>query len=154
MPAKKPQTAGPKKEEVRPITTYSPPANQNGKPDLMSNILEIGVVSKTDNEFTATTTLRSGDRIAVRFVVDNIGTKQSGDWYFNASLPTFPSHIFSSGMQQNLEPGDRIEFIIGFDSIEKKDGNVVFINADPANSLNEIKEDNNIASTTISGVIF
>ena len=158
------------KSEVKPVTAPVPTAGQKtetlqlinpplpvkdvGKPDLAVKILETGVIDKVTNVFTATTSLRSVDRIAVRFSVENLGTKETNLWYFNAVLPTYPSHIYSASSQISFLPGDRIEFTLGFDSIEKKDGNLVIINADPANSISEASEDNNIARVIIDGVSF
>lgn len=152
-PIIKEKTAGQKTETLQLINPPAP-VKDIGKPDLAVKILEVGVIDKVTNVFTATTSLRSIDRIAVRFSVENLGTKETGSWYFNAVLPTYPSHIYSANSQVSLLPGDRIEFTLGFDSVEKKDGNVVVINTDPANSIFEASEDNNIARVTIDGVSF
>lgn len=161
VPEVKPEVkpvVGPKTETLQLINSPAP-VKDVGKPDLAVKVLEIGTIDKATNVFTATTTtttttLHSFDRIAVRFAVENLGTKETGSWRFNAVLPTYPSYIYSSESLVSLLPGDRIEFTLGFDSVEKKDGNVVIINADPANSIFEASEDNNIARVTIDGVIF
>ena len=124
-----------------------------GKSDLYSNIIAYGTLNN-NNEFTATTTLKSTDKIAVRFEIVNHGTIETGAWYFNAVLPTFPSHIFTSESQQSLKPGEKIVFTLGFNKVAKKDGNEFVVNADPANSINEASETNNIARPTISDVKF
>lgn len=129
-------------------------SNPNGKPDLAVKIIATGIVDPNTKEFVATTTPKASDRIAVQFEIANLGTKESGSWYFNAVLPTIPFYIFSSDGQASLMPGDKIVYTLGFDKIEKKDGNMVVINADPANSINEASENNNIAKTTIDGVVF
>ena len=150
-------TAGEKTEKTYPLqpTTVAPapvkPAY--GKADLMPRITSVGIIDKTTNVFTSTTTLRVSDRIAVKFEVENLGTADSGGWYFSAVLPTYPMHIFQSEGQQNLAPGDRIEFTIGFDQVEPdKDGRFV-INVDPSGSLPEATKANNIATTTIRASI-
>ncbi|TSC67164.1 MAG: hypothetical protein CEO19_334 [Parcubacteria group bacterium Gr01-1014_73] len=147
------KTAG---QKVETLQLINPPklVKDVGKPDLAVKILETGVIDKITNVWTATTSLRSIDRIAVRFSVENLGTKETGSWYFNAVLPTYPSHIYSANSQVSLLPGDRIEFTLGFDIVEKKDGNIVVINVDPANSIFEASEENNIARVTIDGVSF
>jgi len=147
------KTAGVKTETLQLI---NPPAlmKDYGKPDLAVKTLETGVIDKITNVFVATTSLRSIDRIAARFSVENLGTKETGSWYFNAVLPTYPSHIYSANNQASLLPGERIEFTLGFDSVEKKDGNVVVINIDPANSIFEASEDNNVVRLIIDGVSF
>lgn len=152
-----PITAGQKTETfqlINPSTPVKDIGKPMGKPDLAVKILEIGVIDKITNLWLATTSLRSIDRIAVRFLVENLGTKETGSWYFNAVLPTYPSYIYSANSQVSLLPGERIEFTLGFDSVEKKDGNIVVINVDPANSIFEVSEENNIAKITIDGVSF
>ncbi|OHA18666.1 MAG: hypothetical protein A2664_00360 [Candidatus Taylorbacteria bacterium RIFCSPHIGHO2_01_FULL_46_22b] len=145
---KKAVTAGTTTQKVYPITNTKTPAPY-GKTDLAPRVLEIGVINKITNEFTATSSLRVYDRIAVRFVVENLGSSASGHWQFSAVLPTFPMHIFESEGQQSLEPGDRIEYTIGFDQVEPDvDGRFV-INVDPTSSIAEASESNNIATTTI-----
>jgi hypothetical protein len=130
--------------------TTSGTSNPAGQPDLKATILAVGVVSRIDNSFTATSTIKKTDRVAVRFEIINLGTKETGTWHFNSVLPTFPSHIYTSKSQQNLLPGDRIEFTIGFDSIRDIGDNQIVINVDPTNSVkNEVTKDNNIVKTTI-----
>jgi hypothetical protein len=125
-------------------------SNPNGPTDLTARVIEIGVVDKTTGVFTASSTPKRTERVGVRFVVENIGTRRSGEWNFNVVLPTLPSHIFSSQMQQALGPGDRIEFTIGFDSfIDATQGDIV-INIDPSNRLNENNKANNIIRYTVN----
>ena len=151
-PVKTPVTAGPKTEKVYPVTNTT--ITKTGNADLVARILEIGIIDKTSNTFVSTNVLRKTDRIAVRFEVENIGYRATGDWRFNAALPTYPFYIFSSDGQQSLNPGDKIEFTLGFDKIEKAQDNTVVVNVDPASSINELSEDNNIVKTVINGVIF
>jgi hypothetical protein len=130
-------------------------SQENGRPDLAVKILEIGkIIVSQNNEFVATTTLKSTDRVAVKFEVVNLGTKKSDSWRFNAVLPTFPLYIFHSEMQPAIAPNDKIIYTIGFDKIEKPDGNQVTINLDPADNISEVSETNNIAKITINGVVF
>src|SRR3989338_4436830 len=70
------KTAGAKTETLRLINppAFAEPARPAGgatvgKPDLAVKILETGVIDKVTNVWTATTSLRSIDRIAVRFFV-------------------------------------------------------------------------------------
>jgi len=142
-------TPGERTEKTYSLGTSSPASSAYGKMDLAPRILEIGVVDKVTNIFYATTSLKASDRIAVRFEVENLGTLDSGHWQFSAVLPTFPMHIFESEGQQSLAPGDKIEYVIGFDNVEiGVDGRFV-INVDPTSSLSEASKTNNIATTTI-----
>lgn len=142
-------TAGPETTHVYNLGTTTPPSNPYGKPDLTASILAVGTLDKITNAFTATTTLHASDRIAVRFQVENIGTADSGMWSFNAVLPTYPSDIFQSDTQASLAPGDRIEYTIGFDQVQPGSNGRFVVNVDPANTISEANETNNIATTSI-----
>jgi hypothetical protein len=54
-------------------------------------------------------------------------------------------------MQQELAPGDRIEFTVGFDSFDpaKPDG-IFTVNIDPSGRFNERNKENNIVKYTIT----
>lgn len=117
--------------------------------DLEGRILEVGVVDKDTNVFTASSSPSANSRIAVRFEVVSKGTKASGSWTFNAVLPTMPLYIYSGDSQQSLMPGDKIEFTIGFDSVERKKDAEFTVNVDPTGSVVESNESNNIVKTLI-----
>ncbi len=115
--------------------------------------MDTGVVDKTTGAFTASSTPSRASRIAVRFAIENLGTKTSSQWAFNATLPTLPSNIFTSPMQQALNPGDRIEFTVGFDSFNPNQPQGEFIvNVDPTGSIQEKNEVNNIVKQVITTV--
>ncbi|MES2135393.1 MAG: CARDB domain-containing protein [Patescibacteria group bacterium] len=148
----RPVTPGPTQTGVYPVTGGVAVSDPNGYVDLTARIIEVGIVDKTTGVFTASSTpTRANNRIAVRFAVENIGTKTSPTFDFNAVLPTLPSNIFSAPMQQSLAPGDRIEFTVGFDSFNssKPDGLFV-VNIDPSNRINERNKVNNIVQYTIT----
>jgi len=128
-------------------------SDPNGYIDLSVRLIEVGLVDKATGKFTASSTpSRSiiGMRVAARFAVENKGTRTSDQWTFNAVLPTFPMHIYSSPTQAALGPGDRIEFTLGFDSFEEDNEGVLVINADPTRRINEPDKDNNILRQTIT----
>jgi hypothetical protein len=117
----------------------------NGLADLRPEILEIGYIDRVTNIFTATSTIPFSKRGAVKFIVENKGSKSTGAWTFNVVLPTVPSYVYQSKLQQALLPGDRIEYIIGFDSAGGSGGsNVITVSVDPTNSVSESDEKNNI----------
>ncbi len=147
--------------EPGPVTTNTYPlkststiqTTHTGRIDLASEIIEIGILDRISGTFTPATSFKSTDRIAVRFRVQNTGGRESGSWYFNAALPTFPSHIFTSDSQQSLLPGAHIEYTLGFDNVNMTALTREFvINADPANSIGEATETNNIARISINPV--
>lgn len=148
-----PRTPGQETTDIEVFGVTGPAASDpNGTIDLAVRFIELGIVDKTTGSFTASSTpSRSmiGMRVAARFSVENVGTRTSDQWSFNAVLPTFPSHIYSSPTQQILGPGDRIEFTLGFDSFEEDNEGILVINVDPTNRINERNKDNNILRRTI-----
>lgn len=132
-------------------TTTDRFSDPNGKPDLKVTILETGTISRVTGEFTATSTIQSNKRAAIKFEIQNVGTKKISDWRFNSVLPTSPRYIYNSERQPELYPGDKIEFVLGFDSIIKTEnaGAKVTVNADPTGSFYELNEDNNIRSVIL-----
>ena len=152
----RPVTAGPATSQTYPLNGSGAVivSNPNGSVDLVARVIDVGVINKTTGVFTATSTpsLRAlGDqyRVGVRFAIENVGSKTSPQFDFNAVLPTLPSYIFSSPMQQALTPGDRIEFTLGFDSFDNSSAHVFTVNADPSGRINESNKANNIVHYTI-----
>lgn len=148
-----PRTAGPETTTIDVIPTGGPTASDpNGVVDLRVRFIELGLVDKATGEFTASSTPSDqvvGKRVAARFLVENIGSRTSDQWTFNAVLPTFPSHIYSSPTQPALGPGDRIEFTLGFDSFEADGEGELVVNVDPTRRINESNKENNILRQTI-----
>ncbi len=153
-PTTHPVTPGPAQTQTFPITGVSPQAsNPNGYVDLAARVIDVGLVDKTTGVFTASSTpTRNSDqsRVAVHFAIENNGTKTSPQFDFSAVLPTMPSYIFSSPMQQELAPGDRIEFTLAFDDFNASGTGVFTVNVDPSGRINEKNKDNNIIHYTIT----
>jgi len=119
-------------------------SNPNGNIDLTATILETGYINLTTNAFVAAKEVKPDQRAAIRFEIVNLGSKRASDWTFAAVLPTFPGYIFQSNTQQALNPGDRVQFTLGFDSILKKTENEFIVNVDPLGSVQETNKTNNI----------
>ncbi|MEI6346178.1 MAG: CARDB domain-containing protein [bacterium] len=119
-------------------------SNPNGSIDLTANILETGYINKETLAFVPAKEVKPDQRAAIRFEIVNLGTKAAKDWTFAAVLPTFPGYIFQSNSQPALNPGDRAQFTLGFDSILKKTENEFVINVDPIGSVQETNKTNNI----------
>lgn len=139
----------PATEEVITVPVSS---NPNGQADLAGRIIEVGTVNKTTNVFTASSTPYSKSqeyRVAIRFSIENAGNKTSPQFTFNAVLPSFPQHIFSSAGQPELKPGDRIEYTLAFDQFVDADEGLFTLNIDPSNRVNERNKDNNLVKYTI-----
>jgi len=141
--------AGEKEDVVFPIFDSRSASNPNGQVDLQVRITDIGTADAA-GIFTASSSINVYAQGVIKFSVTNIGSKTSDNWTFNAVLPTYPMHIFHSTSQKALQPGDRIDFTLGFDQLNGTltDG-VITINVDPTGSIrNEFDRDNNIAQVT------
>ncbi len=136
-----------------PIVT-NPYSDPNGQADLTIRVLAIGLVDKSTGTFTAKDEiprdLPSGKRGAIKFVIENKGTKKTGDgWKFTAKVPTSPAYTYTSPSQPDLYPDDKIEYVIGFDKIVNKDSASYTITVDPKDEVDESKENNNEVTKTI-----
>lgn len=147
------QIAGTQVETTVPLGNTLVQEDPNGMPDLSIIISAVGILDQTNNEFVEQDSMKITDRGAVSFSVTNAGTKTvSEGWVFSATLPTSPAHIYTSEPQQSLAQGDRIEFMLGFDSVSSADINknaIVSIVVDPNETLAETTRDNNAAEATI-----
>lgn len=139
-----------------PTNTYTPPTNiYIGKADLSVKITDTGIINKNTFQFTKTSIISSNDRVGIKFEVKNTGDRATGVWVFNATLPSQTSPSYQSDPQISLNPGDKIEFTLGFDNpINTYSINTVKINVDPFNYINEISEVNNIASANITNYYY
>lgn len=156
-PAPRPTpTRGTETTTITPIAAPGlTPSNPQGFIDLSVRVIEVGLVNKTTGAFTASSSPNRAlatERVAVRFTVENLGSRTSDQWTFNAVLPTFPAHIFSSPTQQALGPGDRIEFTLAFDSFVDANEGVLTLNIDPTNRINEPNKTNNILKYTVKTI--
>lgn len=150
-----PAPAKPAAKKPVVTTTYAtvgPISNPNGNPDLAVTILDVGTISQYNGYFVSNNTVRKGDTVAVRFVVENTGNKIVDMWNFNAVLPTMPMNIYSSEMQPPLMPGDKMQYTVQFDKVDSAATNGAFtINVDPSNMIwNELNKNNNVAKVYLT----
>ncbi len=148
-PVRKPGTPS---RSTYTITTAGRASDPNGRPDLSVTIIQTGTIDSATNVFVPVGSIKQGGKGAVRFSVENLGTKTIESWNFNAVLPTYPMYIFSSNMQPALGPGDKIEYTLGFDMADANATNgILTVNADPANRIwNEVTKNNNIARSSFT----
>lgn len=137
-------TPGERTEILVPISGTNSYSNPNGSVDLAARVISTGIVDIDTNEYTQTDTITSNDRVGIQFEVENLGTKASGVWSFTVVLPTQTIYFYNSTEQRSLNPGDRIEFTIGFDGVKTSDDVEVVINVDPSGQIGEVSEENNI----------
>ena len=96
------------------------------------------------------TTAPSGSRPAVVFTIKNIGTNVAGSWRWSASIPTQTSYLYQSLPQQALNPGDSIEYTLGFDQANKGSGQMISVTANFDRAVAESDANNNSASATLT----
>lgn len=131
------------------IPSNNPVSVEWGQADLRPVILEIGVVDPTTKEIIPTKIASRTSKIGVRFAVENIGTKTSQPWVFNAVLPTSPRYTYLPEFQPPLKPGERIEYTLSFTRSVAAD-NTVTITVDPAETLPEATKTNNVATVNFT----
>ena len=123
----------------------------SGLPDLVVNINAIGYLATTSaDSFVASSTVPSGSRPAIRFTIKNIGTNRSGEWRFSASIPTSTAYVYMSPPQQSLNPGDSIEYTLGFDQAIAGSDKMISITANFDRAVAESNTDNNDASANLT----
>jgi hypothetical protein len=145
-------TAGTKTSGTYTTVPVSVPAAAlYGKPDLTVSITDIGYLTGASNDtFISSPTIPAGSHGAVKFVISNIGTNASGQFSFNAAIPTAPSFTFTSPFQQSLLPNDRIEYTLGFDQTYSGGIRTITILVDNTNVVDESSELNNSQSRAVS----
>jgi len=158
-PVKPPVTVNPTPGgETVEVTEQNPGgviSDPNGLPDLVPVVLATGklVGGYAADNFVATSTLSKTDRIAVKFAVENKGTKASGsNWRFNVVMPTESTYIFEGKSEhvQNLNPGEKIEYVIGFDRSKVGTDLQIAIAVDQNKGVTESDETNNGAFVKIT----
>lgn len=137
-----------------PVTTVvqvgTAPANYYGLPDLVVENVQTGyLTSSNTSSFRASDEVPDGERGAVKFTIANRGTNISDRFEFEVKLPTTRAYTYNSRTQQTLRPGERIEYVLGFD--QTKDGNnrTITIDVDPDDDIDESNESNNDRSVSV-----
>jgi hypothetical protein len=132
-------------------TTTSAAPSLFGFPDLVVSIKDIGYLATSSAEsFVASSTVPFGSRPAVVFTIKNVGTNATGAWRFSASIPTQTAYIYQSQLQPPLNPGDSIDYTLGFDQANKGANKMISITANFDRTITESNPDNNSASTNIT----
>ena len=131
-----------------PNTTFT------GRADLAIRIAEAGVVDRNTGVFTARTVIYSNEKSAVRFEVMNRGGLPSGYWTWTATLPTNTGSNYQAPLQNSIEPGGRMEFVVSFDNTQNYSTGYnysapVSIRIDSDNRVLENDESNNYITTYV-----
>lgn len=138
------------KPSVKPTPTPSHAvSNPNGIADLEVRPIAVGFITRT-GAFVPSASVPVNQQAAIKFQIVNVGDKNTGVWGFSADLPSDTDPRFVSGPQQNLGPGDRIEYVLGFKNLKNVPSNTAVIYADPSNFIQEASKVNNVARMVIN----
>ncbi len=144
-------TAGTKTNTVYRISGSAGAPSLYGLPDFVTTIDAIGYLATTSaNSFIASSTVPAGSRPAIRFTIKNIGTNVTGPWRFSALIPTQTAYIYQSQPQQSLNPGDSIDYTLGFDQANKGANETISITANFDHTVVESNTNNDSASARIT----
>lgn len=137
-----------------PVTTVvqvgTGPANYYGLPDLVVENVTTGYLTSSDTStFRSSNEVPDGKRGAVKFTIANRGTNISERFDFEVELPTSRSYTYKSRSQQTLRPGERIEYVLGFDQAREGNDRTITITVDADRDINESNESNNDRSVTV-----
>ncbi|MBU1292493.1 hypothetical protein KJ819_00305 [Patescibacteria group bacterium] len=145
-----PVTPTPGTPVTRVVQVGTTPAPLFGLPDLVIENITTGYLTSSDTDtFRASSRVPDGERGAVKFTIANRGTNISGRFEFDAELPTSRSYTFHSGKQESLKPGERIDYVLGFDQTREGDDREITIVVDPDRDISESNEGNNSRSVRI-----
>jgi hypothetical protein len=132
---------------TRPVSEAPAPY---GLPDLTVTITERGYLETGSSaSYVKADEVPDGKRGAIKFVVENKGTNVSGEWKFTAKVPTTPSYTFTSPFQNSINPGSRIEYVLGFDRAKSGESQRITITVDSNEKVEESNEDNNDDTETL-----
>lgn len=129
--------------QYKTVTTYKVPVSDpNGKTDLQVTFVAFGQMTANER-FLPGTTIEEGELAAMQFKVQNIGTKTSSDWRFEADLPT--GGTMKSPAQLPLKPGEISTLTISFVPTKEGVRNAGVI----VSGGNDVNLNNNAFKTTV-----
>ena len=141
--------AGKEATSTAPLGGASPAA-LSGLPDLVAHIDAVGYLATSSaDSFVASSTVPAGSRPAVKFSIKNIGTNATGAWRWSASIPTSSDSIYQSAAQQSLNPGDYIEYTLGFDQANPGTSQMISVTANFDHAVTESTTNNDSASVQV-----
>lgn len=115
-----------------------------GLPDLAVTVRAVGyLTTAADDSFVTSSVVPVGDRPAILFTIKNIGTNVTGTWRFSATIPTRTTFTYQSEPQQSLNPGDSIDYTLGFDRASVGADQSIILMANFDNAIVDSNPDNN-----------
>ncbi len=150
MPKQIATTAGTRTNTTYELGTTTTPSLY-GLPDFTVAITAVGYLATTSaDSFVASSTVPAGSRPAIKFTIKNIGTNATGAWRFSALIPTQTAYIYQSQPQQSLNPGDSIDYTLGFDQANKGSNETITVTANFDHAVVESNTNNDSASAQIT----
>jgi len=144
-------TAGTKTDATYQISGATSTPALSGFPDLIVTIQAIGYLNASSSDsFVASSTVPAGMRPAVSFTIKNVGTNATGAWRFSASIPTSSNPIYQSNFQQSLNPGDYIEYTLGFTQAVSGADKMISVTVNFDHAVTESNFNNNSASAKVT----
>jgi hypothetical protein len=127
------------------------PTSYTGLPDLTVAVDAVGYLT-TDaaDSFVAASTVPAGYRPAVEFTIKNIGTNVAEPWRFSATIPTTVGYTYQSNEQQSLNPGDSIDYTLGFDDATVGTNETISITANFDHAVAESNTSNDSATASVT----
>lgn len=115
--------------------------------DLITTITDIGIIDGYNN-FISTSNIDTGDRVAVKFEVANIGTENSGYYDIKINFPTDDEDTRYFESRSPLRAGSKSYFTVVFENPEEGRQDIE-IEVDSGNDVRENSESNNDTSRSI-----
>lgn len=144
-------TAGEKTGNVTAIGGATAPGVLFGLPDLAVTVRAVGyLTTAATDSFVASAVVPVGDRPAILFTIKNIGTNVAGAWRFSATIPTRTTFTYQSEPQQYLNPGDSIDYTLGFDRASVGADQSIILMANFDNAIVDSNPDNNSISAMVT----
>jgi hypothetical protein len=129
-------------------TTPTQPTRPAGA-DLSIRVIGTGIALGDDRTFYEAPAIPADQKGAIKFVVENVGGTRSGTFNFIATLPIEgnPFFRYEAPTQQPLNPGDRVEYTLGFDTLDVDDNANITIVIRPTGP--DANSSNNAVSRTV-----
>ena len=105
--------------------------NVNGRPDLAIRLIAVGTIDRYTKQLSQSSYTNATDETGIKFEVVNIGNGASGVWSFSATLPSATTPNYQSDSQISLNPGDKIQYVLGFDNPVYSGTNSAYITINP-----------------------
>ncbi|HWP61558.1 MAG TPA: CARDB domain-containing protein [Candidatus Paceibacterota bacterium] len=120
----------------------------SGPADLSVTIIAVGYIDPSSGALLTNRAPNAYDTTAVEFDIANIGGSTSGNYSFQAHLPTVSGYTYTSPLQVSLRPGAHVVSTLRFTGLSAGGGMITVI-ADPNGAVNDSNRSNNEAAQNV-----